>query len=172
MANILPPDAEKKMIELSRARYIIVSSTILIIVACIVAGALLPSYLVLHFNPGSIAVPNTITDSEISADKQALIGSQSLLNAFAPSVAVVTPSDAIRVALSLRPQGIHVDHISYTAGKTGTLILQGYADTTDAINAYRTVLLSSKHFTGVDVPVGVLIGSANGRFDVTLSGNF
>ena len=172
MANILPPDAEKKMIELSRARYVIISSTILIIVAAIVAGSLLPSYLVLHFNPGGIVIPNTITDSEISADKQALMGSQSLLNVFAPSVAPVTPTDAIRTALTLRPQGIHVDHVSYTAGTTGTIILQGYADNTDAINAYKAALLSSKHFSAVDVPVGVLVGSDNGRFDVTLSGAF
>lgn len=172
MTNILPQESQKEMLELSRARFVIITSVIFIAASLLAYGALLPSYLVLHFNPGPVTVPSTVSPVEIANDKTALIHSQNLLNMLAPVVAPVTPSAAIRTALSLRPQGVHIDHISYQAGKSGQIVLQGVADTTDAIDAYRTALLTSKQFSAVDVPVGVLIGSDNGRFDVRLSGSF
>ena len=172
MANILPYSSQKKMSKLSRAQFVIVTSSVLSLASLIVYGALLPSYLVLYLNPGSVVAANNISHDQITSEKAALSHSQSLLNTFAPAVSSVTPTDAIRTALALQPPGIHIDHISYSAGKNGKLILQGAMDTTDAINKFRTALLSSKKFTSVDVPVGVLVGSEDGRFDVTLLGAF
>jgi hypothetical protein len=41
-----------------------------------------------------------------------------------------------------------------------------------AINAYREALAADPHFTGVAVPVGDLLGTAGGKFSITLTGAF
>ena len=89
---------------------------------------------------------------------------------FAPLVeATTTPSAALARALSLRPSGVIVDHISYTPG---SLVLAGLSKSREGVGIYRKALAADPTFSSVVVPIGDLAGAQGGRFSMTLSGRF
>jgi len=169
MVNILPEDIRKRARDAARARYMIAGAIVALIAAGLALLLLLPSYFVLAGIP-SLGSSTSITAAQVASDTAAVIETKVLLAAVAPSVAASsTPTAAIVEALGLRPQGVTVDQISYTAGTPSSLMLVGTAATTGSIGDYRTALAADPLFASVSVPVGALVGTQGGRFSITLS---
>ncbi len=169
MANILPPDIQKKINAQRRARFIIIGSIVSLISSGVVIGALLPSYVVLHAYQLAPVTATAQPSGRSHDETTVLLRTQSMLDDLTPLIATSTPTEAIRAALALKPRGIHIDHINYQAGR---LLIQGAADDSADVSSYRTALAADKHFSQATVPVGALLGSVNGRFDITLLGSF
>ncbi|MEK7133806.1 MAG: hypothetical protein AAB804_01920 [Patescibacteria group bacterium] len=174
MSNVLPRDMQKTVWRMYRARFIVAGSLIALGTALIAGLALLPIYVALHAGEVSTSASSReVKNSEVQAVRTEILRAQSLLSTLAPfAPATTTPSEAIGAALSLRPKGILVDRISYTPDIRGEIVIVGLAPTRDAINVYRQTLQADRHFKTVSVPIGDLAGTQDGRFSVTLLGDF
>lgn len=172
MSNLLPHEAQRAIWRMYRARFLIAGSLLALAVAGLSALSLLPSYLALHGGETESAstTPERIADAQ---DHEAIVRVQSLLAALSPLViATTTPSAAIAQVLSLRPPTITIDHIAYTEGEQGGIMIVGSAATREAISGYRQALASDTHFKTVSVPVADLAGAPGGRFSIGLTGDF
>lgn len=155
-----------------RARFVVAGSCVAIVSAFLAGLALLPVYLALHSGEAaSASLPGKI--SETQSERMEVARTQTLISTLSPYVfATTTLSDAIGAALALRPKGVIVDHVMYSSGTTGGLLLDGSAATREGINAYRQALQADPRFETVSVPVGDLAGAKGGQFSVTLTGKF
>jgi len=166
MSNVIPQEARKEVARLYRARYLLAGSLVALCVATGAALALLPSYLALH-----ATVPPAQPQDELALtqdDRREVVEAQALLRALA-SFATTTPVDALLTTLARRGEHVRIDHFAYTPG---TLLVGGTADTPTALDAYRKTLAAEQIFAGASVPVSDLVGSKNGSFSMTLTGNF
>ena len=148
----------------SRARFILMGSAVAIVSAGLSANS-----------SGTSATAIASSAAGRASDNAAIAHAKLLENELSPIVSpasTTTPTFAITAALSMRPQGVRVDQITYTAGSPASLMLVGSADTTSGISAYRTALSADPIFASVSVPVGALVGTEGGRFSITLSGKF
>jgi hypothetical protein len=169
MSNVLPPERKYEAWRMQRARLLIALSLVLLCAAALSAFAMAPSYIALSISP-EVSAPFSSGDD---TDRSAIAQSQILLKTLSPLfAATTTPTDAIEAALSQRPQGVLVTHITYTASTPGSLIIAGSAPSPEAINAYQEALQADPHFSSATVPVADLAGAENGNFSITLSGNF
>ena len=172
MANLLTAEARKTLLRDARARFVLAASAMLLIVAGIAALSLVPSYAAIRSREGSVSASSMVSPTNASTSAS-MKQTQALVKKLFPLIAATSsPLGAIKAALSDRPTGIEVDHISLAGGTGSTIIITGVASGRDAINAYRSVLGADPHFTKVSVPVGALIGAEGGQFSVTLSGTF
>lgn len=172
MSNILPREAKKAVWRMYRVRFMIAGSLVALFAAALCALSLLPSYLALHAAEATRSASSTPQSVANNADRAALLSIQNMLKALSPVIATTTPTSAIIQALSLRPSGITVDHITYSAGNPGTLVLVGSTATREAIKGYRQALLSDSRWKTVSAPIGDLTGEPGARFSITLSGSF
>jgi len=172
MSNILPKEAKQEIWKMYRARFTVVGSLVALLTAGLCALALLPSYLALHAaetEKSSTSTPKTIATE---ADRAAVASLQNTLEALSPLISTTTPTATVIQALSLRPAGITIDHITYSGGNPATIMLVGAAATRESINGYRQALSGDSHWKTITVPVGDLTGEPGARFSITLSGNF
>lgn len=171
MTNLLPLKRQKAVWAMYRARFLIAASIVLLVFAAIAALALIPSYLALEL--AAPPAPQTTSQPKGSpGDTAAIARAQAIVRAAVPLVIAATSSSrVIDEALSLKPAGVSITHVTLASGAPGQLALAGTA-TRDALNAYRNALSADPFFTGVSVPVNALVGSDNGQFSITLSGNF
>ena len=173
MANVIPPDVKKQLRSVARARFILATAIVALISAAVVSLMLLPSWFALAQHSSGASSGTIIPPSQQALDKTALNQTNTLLSQLAPiTLASTTLSEAIISAVGARPTGISIDQVTYSAGKTATLVLYGSAKSTAQISAYRAALASSTIFTSATVPVNALIGAEDGRFTLTLTGNF
>jgi hypothetical protein len=173
MSNLLPQRARKKVWADYRARFVFAGSCVAFVSALLAGTALLPSYLVLRVSGEAPPAPSATAASTTQEDRAAIQGAQALLTALSPLLkATTTPAQMISAALSERPPGVTVGHITLTSGKPGTMILAGSATDIGAINSYRKTLSADARFSSVSVPVGDLAGTQNGQFSITLTGEF
>lgn len=173
MSNVIPEDALRKIGAVYRARSITAASLVALTAAALCAAALLPSYLALYESDRSVPTrPFSGAKSEQQI-RDELSHAQSIVSVLLPLVsATTTPVQAAQAALSARPASIRIDRITYTGGEGGALLIGGKGASRESINAYRKALDDDPHFTSVSVPVGDLAGTEDGRFSITLSGNF
>lgn len=172
MSNVLPKEAKKAVWGMYRTRFIIAGSLVAFAAAALSALSLLPGYLALHAAEPASVRADTSKSGGNEADRTAIMSVRAMLETLSPLIATTTPSAAITQALSARPSTIAVDHITYTAGNLGTLILAGSAATREAISGYRQALSADPLWKTVFVPVGDLTGEPGARFSVTLTGYF
>lgn len=168
MTNVLPPTAAQELWSIQRARFVIVGSVVALAAAVLAAVALAPGYVVLR----TVAVPaaGPAVSEEMAYDEQAVERARAYLQAMTPIVgATTTPTEMLGTALALRPVGVLIDRISY---RDGSIVLSGSATNRERVDAYQKALVSDSHFTSVAVPVSDLVGNEEGRFSITLSGNF
>src|SRR3989344_639255 len=171
MSNLLPHSAQLAVWRTYRTRYIIMGSLVALGVAALCALTLLQSYLALH--SGSEQATSTPEKIAYAKDREAIRRVESLLAVLSPLVAATTtPTAAIERALSLRPATVKIDHIAYTGGNGGSLMIVGSATTREAINGYRQVLAAEPLFKSVSIPVGDLTSAPGSQFSVSLSGDF
>lgn len=174
MTNVLPPQSQKVLWQSYIARITIVASVAAIILAGIVALAIAPAKITLIISDRAMSYGPPPTTEQIATqeDRDAITNTQTLLSQATPYMATSTSIvDAISVALALRPKGVMVDHITYTTGKTNTIVLSGTAHR-DQINAYKAAVTADRHFSTVHVPVETLVGSQERTFTMTLTGDF
>lgn len=166
MANILPQHSQKKLWRALRARFIIVFSVLLTVLALGGYLALVPSYLALQFAAPPTPEPTIATAA--SVDAATSIGrAQAIVLALAPLLSSSsTPSAMIAEALAMRPAGVAVEHITYDA-PDGTILLSGTGSRV-AINAYRDLSAKNPLFASVSVPVSALVGDS-GQFSMTIT---
>ncbi len=173
MSNILPKEAKKAVRSTYRARFIVAGSFTALFVAGLCALALLPSYLALHAGDVAGIPMSTSTKAVSDADRSAIASIRTMLASLSPIlVATTTPTVAMTKVLSLRPSTITIDHLTYSEGDPGTIVVTGSAATREAINGYRQALSSDPLFKSVSVPIGDLTGEPGARFSLTLSGAF
>ena len=178
MSNILPEETIKIVWKRFYVRLILVGGTAAIFVAVLAGLALLPSYIALRTEnssmeqlqtPASLLKLNPQIQWEIDDIKH----SQNLVALVSPYIsASSSPSETLGIVLRDKPQGLIIGKIGIVTGEKGTMTLVGQASTREIINQYREALSKEAVFTNVSVPVGVLIGSEDGRFTMTLTGDF
>ena len=172
MANLLPEHIQHAVWATTRAHFVAVAASVLLVAALFSALALLPSYLVL-----TVAVPAAesrvaavvSTSTATAAD---ITMAQSLIKGLAPVLAATSSPDArIAAVVAVKPKNVRIAQITYTTGKPAILTVSGVAEDRDAINTYRAALLAA-NVGSVTVPVSALVGSADGQFTLTIGGDF
>jgi hypothetical protein len=170
MSNILPEHARKKVGRDNAARLVLAVSLVSLAISFVAFLALLPVEIALQIEGRTVAriQQGAPPGQEVNADATALTDMQSLLNIIGPYAATSSaPLSAIRAAIDDRPAGTLITAISYDASsKNITVTGQG-----SNVSAYATALREDGRFTGVQIPVGALVGG-NKLFTVTLTGNF
>lgn len=173
MSNLLPPTAKKTIWREYRSRFLVVGSLAGLVCAAVAFLALSPSYLVLRTQE---VAPPVIADSSgpgaLAQDRATISRTQALISVLSPLTGTSTPTDVIASALALRPAGVRVNHITVSAGDSGSIVLGGVAVNSAAISAYQSALRGTGRFSSVSVPVSDLAGTENGDFTITLSGAF
>lgn len=168
MANVLPPPAQKKLWRMYRARFIVVFSVLLSTLALFAALLIVPSYLALRIAAPPQQSTPAAGKGSAAGDAIAIVRTQAIVLALTPLLAATTsPSSLIAAALSDRPAGVVIGHITYEAD-AGQLTLTGTAPR-GAINGYHDALSTNPHFSSVSVPVSALVGTEGGRFSITLT---
>jgi zona occludens toxin (predicted ATPase) len=172
MANVLPTDARATVWRMYRSRFLLVASLAATAIGIFFALAFVPSYITLK-SSGAGELDTAAKQNATTTDQVALTQTQALLRALSSQKpASTTPSEVIMAALSVRPAGITINHLTYQTGKTNTLVIVGSSQTRDAISAYDQALHAEGHFNSVAIPVSALAGTEGGHFTATLSGDF
>jgi len=177
MANVLPAGAQKEMWRFYRARFLFVAALALLASAAVTLLALLPAYVVLRIeektlseNVPLVTLPASVQDK---SDRANISRAQALVVRLSPVASSTTASlDALNAAIGVRPSGIVLQSLSYTAGQQGTIVISGEAPGGAAINAYRIALSADTRFKTVSVPISDLARTQRGRFTITLTGAF
>ena len=169
MANVLPPLEKKRVIQSVRSRFVLAAALTLLAGAVIVALCLAPTAVFLRLAiaglPEQVQVSETVRDDQA---KQARIAA--MVSTLSPIVgATTTPSASVGAALALKPVGLSVTSITYTKGR---IVFSGSSRDRQAVNDYRESLEADTRYTSVAVPVAALVGTQEGRFTITLTGNF
>ena len=168
MANVLPLTAQKKLWRMYRARFVLVFAILLFILALLAALLIVPSYLALRIAVPPAANVSAAKHAGEAADAVAIGRAQAVVRMVSPVLTASTsPTSVINSALSGRPRGVVVEHVTYVSD-SNQLTLSGTASR-DAINTYRDVLQKNAYFTSVSVPVSALVGIEGGRFSITLT---
>lgn len=171
MANVLPPEVQKKVWGMYRARFVLILSIVLIVLSGLTALALFPSYIALY-----VAAPSLINAADSSVDVGdaaiSLERSQTLIRELLPVLTATSSAMAtVENALSVKPTGVRITRLTYSSGTEGKIILIG-SGTRDGVSAYKDALVGLGIFSGIAVPVSALVGSNGGTFSVVLTGNF
>ncbi|MBI5645209.1 hypothetical protein HY970_03875 [Candidatus Kaiserbacteria bacterium] len=171
MTNLIPLEAQKDLWQEYRARFIITLSVFLIALALLALVVLVPSFIALEvMSPrGESAQLIRANDSEVAL----LSRVQGIVLQIGPVLSSTSSATSvIRAALAQKPNRVSIDHIVYTrGGDTPQLILSG-SGSRSVVSEYRNALLLLNRFTSVSIPVGALVGSADGNFSMTLGGTF
>lgn len=152
-----------------RSRFILTTSIALFAGATIAAASLLPALISVRLAFG--ALPQEVTLSETARDDQTKHArALAVVAALGPSVlATTTPAATAFAALAAKPAGVSVTSLNYSKGR---MLVSGLSRDRQAVNDYREALESDTRFTSVTVPVAALVGTQDGRFTITLMGNF
>lgn len=171
MTNLLPEKTRTRLLRLHLYRFVSFVSFALAALAVLFMLALLPAYLALHAERATLAQaspPSSLSDEE-RVDRTEGARVKTMLSDLAIAApATSTISSAVSATLSLKPQGVFIDRISFSPHMG--LIVAGRASGRDAIQGFRTALLSdTERVAAVSVPVASLLGAEEGRFTITIT---
>lgn len=172
MSNVLPKEAKKAVWRMYRARFVVTGSLVALAAAVLSALSLLPGYLALHAAEPESVRSDIPKGGGNETDRATITSIRAMLATLSPIIATTTPTGAIAQALSARPSAVAIDHVTYTAGNPGKIILAGTTATRGAISGYRQTLATDPLWKTVFVPIGDLTGEPGARFSITLSGDF
>lgn len=174
MANLLPASTSRRVVLDHEIRFAVVAALALLGLGFVVAIVLLPSYVVVSGGATATTTPASVA-AQVQADEAALARAQALIDQFTPATGTSGKGAAIATALVLRPKGVRIHSISYSAGQagaTGVLQIAGMAEANADIEAYKKLLQAAGPYTSVTIPVSALVGTTKGEFTVTLTGTF
>ena len=170
MSNVLPPLEKQKLLRRMRKRYTFVGVMVLVGGALLASIALIPSLIAVRSAENALAAEIHELSPQAKDDQTKQTRAQALLLALGPiAQATTSPSTTLSSALGLRPAGVTVSSISY---KKGEITLTGVAQNREGVSDYRDALQGIGIFKSVTVPVAALVGTQEGRFTMTLTGNF
>ncbi|MDO8562044.1 MAG: hypothetical protein Q7S05_04455 [bacterium] len=179
MANVLPKETIQSVWRDYRNRLILVSALVFLAIAALAFLSLLPAYVVLKVEENSEANQASATSTQSNPNPQSrterndITRAQTLLVRATQIVfATSSPTEVFGAALALRPDGVTVSKITFVSGGKGTVEIIGESMSRDSINNYREALSKDKRFKSVSVPVGALVGGEDGKFTITLTGDF
>ena len=161
-----------------RSLLILVGALALAALAVVAIMALLPAYAAIKVEERSREKQSSLPERpdpnpQAEAERKDLMRAQALLARAAPVIsATSSPTEIIKAALALRPQGVTAGKINFVAGDSGSVTITGNSAGREGINLYREALSKEKYFRSVSVPVGALVGSEGGGFTITLTGSF
>lgn len=173
MANLLPEHLQNSVWSTIRAHFILVAAWVLLASALFSAVALLPSFLVLTFAvPAAESRTGSAVESKNASSVADIALAQSVIKGLAPTLsATSSPDGRIAAVVAAKPKSVKIEHVAYTVGKPSVLMIAGVAEDRDAINTFRAALLAAD-IGNVTVPVSALVGSTDGQFTLTVSGDF
>lgn len=172
MANLLPEATQKKVWATTRAHFVAVSAYVLLASAAFSALALLPSYLVLTIAVPAAEIQQTTATTSNKVLMAEIAATQAIVKGIAPVLsATSSPDGRVAAVVAAKPKTVKLTHIAYTVGKPSVLMITGSAVDRDAINTYRAALLAA-NVGNVTVPVSALVGTEDGQFTITVSGDF
>ena len=171
MSNLLPRATQNQVWADTVARFVATASTMFISAAGISLATLIPAYVVLAVRtPGGAVHASSTSSSTASVADIAAV--QEIMKGIAPVLqSTSSPETEIASVLAARNEDVDISHITYTQGKPSVIMLVGAAETRDFLNDYRVALIKA-HVGAVSVPVSALIGSQDGQFTMTVTGNF
>lgn len=174
MANLLPKEALRSVRKLHKARFVFVGSLVASTCGVFALLTLIPTYILVSIEH---PMTSTTSDGEIalpaSTDRDDLVRAQIMakeLQPFASSTASALP--ILAAILDVRPAGTIITSIRFARGNPHSIIINGEAPSRDEINEYRAILTRDARYENVSVPIGVLAGSEDGRFSITITGSF
>ena len=174
MVNILPQDSLGTVRRFYRSRAIVVGSLVVSACGAVALLALVSAYTIINAVPASLeGFPEITLPASSGEDREDIVRARALIKELEPLTSSASSSAKfIEAALLARPSGVLVQNIHITRGAQATMVLAGTASSRDDINAYRISLSKDPHFKSVSVPIGILAGSKDDRFTMTLTGDF
>lgn len=173
MANLLPPQDQKRVRWYFRARFIATGSLIAIVCGCAALLALLPVYAIArgaHATDDPSAVHGGISEEQ---DREDVARARLLLHELESVTATSSSSLTILAEIfNVRPRGTSITSIFFERGEESAITLAGMSTSRDDIGTYREALLKDARFKNVTVPIGVLAGTAGKTFTMTITGTF
>lgn len=159
----------------TRARVITVGSMIASATALIAILALTPAFLTSAIPLLSDSVPTTSDETTVlyEANRKEAARIRASLAVLLPFIED-RPSvqKVIARVYELRPGGVDIERVQYKSGASGQIIVTGLSEAREPVNDFRASLVSEGVFSSVSVPVAALVGALDGRFTMTLSGDF
>ena len=173
MANVLPNSSLKAVGGFYRTRFVFIGSGVALVCALFALLVLVPAYTAVHSKAGVTSEsPQLPASLQTNTDRDDIARAQLLVGGFRP-VASSSPSilELLDDVLGVRPDGVLVESINIKRGEAGTITLEGSLDSRGALSTYREALLENPRFKSVSVPLGVLAGTGDDRFTITLTGS-
>ncbi|HWO07694.1 MAG TPA: PilN domain-containing protein [Candidatus Paceibacterota bacterium] len=172
MSNVLTGEAKKNLDRRMRARFVFIGASIVSLAALVAALALAPAFVSVQIAQASLHAPSLEETRAAQDDQEKVARAQSLVTALGPLThASSSVSDALALALELQPRSISITALTYQAA-THQIVLSGTSQSREAVNEFRDALREAGAFTDVSVPVAALVGAQEGRFTITLTGDF
>jgi hypothetical protein len=170
MTNVLPLDAQKDLWRIHRSRFIAAGALVCLSLAIAAAAGLVPSFAALESQAPS---PATVASAKTAAEDLKLLKKAQLeMSAAAPFLEKNShPVEVLQKVIALRPKGVSIDGLKFSAGMPGQIVVEGAASR-EQLSAFKTALLSDTTFATVSVPVGALVGNDGSRYSITLTGSF
>lgn len=173
MANVLPTQARKAVLRRLNARFIAVGSLALSLAAMIAILALSPSLVSVYAARGALISPPSTDTSTLREDQLASTRTRLMVQLLSPVAASTSsPSGAIAEVIAVQPESISISQMQYSRGSPAKLTLSGVSSRREAVNNYRNALSEIGMFSDISVPVAALVGTQEGRFTMTLTGDF
>lgn len=174
MANLLPIPATKQNMFDHEARFAAAGAAAFLSFGLVAIIVLMPSYVAVSSTEAATSTDPTLVE-QAKQDEATIARTQALVEQFLPAAQRPGKEAAIATALVLRPKGVRIQAITYSAGMPGQgslLQLSGTAEANEEIEAYRKLLAAAGPFASVNIPVTALVGTTRGEFTVTLTGTF
>ncbi|PIR82498.1 hypothetical protein COU20_01695 [Candidatus Kaiserbacteria bacterium CG10_big_fil_rev_8_21_14_0_10_59_10] len=174
MANILREEDRARIDRALRVRFVIVGALALALAGALSTLALIPAYIQTHALFASLeraAEEDAAQRAEGGREeaeelRRAKRLAESVRDVSARHRRLVSLLDAV---LDERPAAVAVTGIQYDIRSGGTITLSGSSSDRNTVNEYRQRLMQSGFFEDVSVPVAALLGTAGGRFTMTLT---
>ncbi len=175
MSNVLPTTAKKKILHDTQMRVVAVGSIAAAAAALVAILALTPVFLTSSIPLLTGEVPASSDETMVLFEENRKESSRiravlAVLVSFTeekPSVQKI-----IERVYALRPKGVVIERMQYQSGKPGHITIIGLSDAREPVNDFRAALVEEGVFASVSVPVAALVGALDGRFTMTLSGDF
>lgn len=170
MSNVLTKEELRRVRKQFRLRCILVGGAMLALGATLAILALTPAFIFLRMAESALESSQVEMSATAKSDQAAHVRSLAIVNSLKPVVgATTTPAGVISRALTHKPSGVRITALNYTKGQ---LVLSGISSNRQATGAFRDALDVDEYFTSVALPVAALVGAQEGRFTITLRGNF
>lgn len=177
LTNLLPSE---RRAALSRNYFIRLGVVVVLIVTVLIVISmvlLVPTYVYLRDSASTKEAHLASIESVLSSTDEA--GLSARINALTSNAATLSmltqvrsPSMIIRSMLAISSPGIALTGFSYTpaSGKnTGMLVINGMAETRDALRSYQIALQGASFAHAADLPVSAYAKDSNIQFTITVT---